>query len=101
MNEETYHQVQDRYTELTNLFIKTPLGKTEERKRMEKDIELFKKVLDKVRTNVFEKLIIILHNYSKSHQDDYILPALINETTFVRSKLTSYLAGEDLSVHVC
>ena len=29
------------------------------------------------------------------------LPALINETTFVRSKLTSYLAGEDLSVHVC
>lgn len=75
----TYDQVQDRYSEFTNLFIKTPIKKVVERNKMIIDIEGFKKVLDKVRDNVFEKLIIILHNYSKSHQNDFIFPILNSE----------------------
>lgn len=100
---KTYDQVQDRYTELTNLFIKTPIEKTEERKKMGKDVEYFKKVLDKVRNNVFDRLIMILHNYSKSHQDDYIFPILnpelfeginFNENTTLTKKQYNHLQSK-------
>lgn len=100
---ETYEQVQDRYSGLTQLFVKTPLGKTEERKKMEKDVELFWKVLDKVRTNIFERLLIILHNYSKHHQDEFIFPILnpelfegvnFNENTSLTKKQYNHLQSK-------
>jgi site-specific recombinase XerD len=72
----TYHEMQVIYSEITNSVIKTPIEKTDERKAIIKDVEVFKKLLDKVRKNVYDRLLIILHNYAKIHSKEFIFPIL-------------------------
>jgi len=78
---KTYYDIQMQYSALTNSYIKMPIEKADERKALLKDIDVFKKTLDQVRKNVYERLLIILHNYAKVHSNEFIFP-ILNPTMF-------------------
>jgi site-specific recombinase XerD len=78
----TYHEIQSKYTELTNLKVATAIEKTEERKHIQADIEYFKlKIVDIVREKMYAQMLTALHIYAKNHTHDFIFP-IINPQLF-------------------
>jgi len=84
----TIQEIKNKYKELRRSYIDKPLSMEKERGIILKEIERMKSVLDDVSEKIFYNLVILLHNYSKEHKDDFIFP-IINPQLFEKIDFNS------------
>ena len=84
---KTLKEMQSTYKILSKPGINALLfGKSKEDMEIFKEIEAYKNIINSTRKKIYERLLIILHNYAKIHSDGFIFPilnpALYTDVTF-------------------